>query len=85
MCEAKKRGVSVPLTMSQTGIYLECAEAPETTKYNVFACCRLPKGTEKGRFTEAVRQAVLRNLRCFPVLTLRICRRSTGICSARGQ
>ncbi|MCI9446163.1 MAG: amino acid adenylation domain-containing protein [Lachnospiraceae bacterium] len=47
-----------PLTDSQLGVYLECANDPETTMYNIPMCCELPGSLDKERFLESVKKAV---------------------------
>ena len=56
--ERKLKRDCVPLTQSQIGLYMDWSENPASMKYNVPFFCRLPEGTDKTRFIEAVRTVV---------------------------
>ncbi|MDE5699144.1 MAG: amino acid adenylation domain-containing protein [Lachnospiraceae bacterium] len=47
-----------PLTDSQMGVYLECANNPESTMYNIPMYCELPEDLDRERFRDAVKKAV---------------------------
>ena len=60
-----KRYLAIPeerteysLTDSQMGVYLECANEPKTTMYNIPMCCELPADLDRERFRDAVKKAV---------------------------
>ena len=46
-----------PLSDSQRGVYLECAENPDSVMYNIPMLCILPEKTDKARFASAVKTA----------------------------
>ena len=56
--ERKLKRECVPLTQSQIGLYMDWSENPSSMKYNVPFFCRLPEGTDKIRFIEAVKTVV---------------------------
>ncbi|MCQ2354440.1 MAG: amino acid adenylation domain-containing protein [Clostridia bacterium] len=47
-----------PLSASQLGVYLECVNKPGTIKYNIPVLCRLPAGTDRVRFIDAVKTVI---------------------------
>ncbi len=46
-----------PLSKAQKGVYLECAENPDSTMYNIPMLCRLPSSVDVDRFAYAVKTA----------------------------
>lgn len=46
-----------PLSDSQMGVYFECLEDPESTKYNIPLAVELPKDVDEAEFIVAVRKA----------------------------
>ena len=64
----------VPLTRSQIGLYMDWSENPSSTKYNVPTLCRLPQGTDKVRFIDAVKTVVSHHPAIFAV-----CRTVQGV------
>ena len=46
------------LTDSQMGVYLECANDPQSTMYNIPMCCELPDAIDMEKFKGAVKKAV---------------------------
>ena len=50
-----------PLTDSQMGVYLECANEPDTTMYNIPMCCELPSDMDLNRFCETVETVLSRH------------------------
>lgn len=50
-----------PLTDAQRGVYLECIAEPDSTMYNIPFACRLPDGTDEGRFISAVKTAAAKH------------------------
>lgn len=51
-------GQEYPLTDSQMGVYLECANEPDTTMYNIPMCCELPRDIDLDRFCRSVEKTV---------------------------
>lgn len=49
---------SSPLAPAQVGVYMECVEDPETTKYNIPSLIELPKEIDKERYIAAVKEVV---------------------------
>ena len=56
-----------PLTFQQAGVYFDCMKAPHETIYNIPMMWKLPGTLDP----EKVREAVLRVLRCHPVINTR--------------
>ena len=64
----------VPLTQAQIGLYMDWSENPSSMKYNVPTLCRLPHGTDKSRFIDAVKTVVSHHPALFAV-----CRTVQGV------
>ena len=57
-----------PLNDAQLGVYLECAENPDSIKYNVPVRAKLPEGTEIPRFISALETVLAKH----PVLCVTV-------------
>lgn len=56
--QQRKERQEYALTDSQTGVYLECVNDPQSVMYNIPMCCKLPLAMDKEKFLCAVRKTV---------------------------
>ena len=63
-----------PLSMTQTGIYIECEKHPGTTIYNIPELYRLDPSTDTDRLAQAVEKAVY----AHPCLFMKVVRNEKG-------
>ncbi len=66
MTDSNEKGIL--LNASQTGIYLECMQDPQTVKYNLPVLVRLPQTVDRERMIESVKRAASGHRAFFSVI-----------------